>query len=124
MKYKNLFKVLILVVICITHVEVSDYFDVHWIFMYVGMITGLFLFISYGLIDEIDKSKKVKDIEYPKEILDGNKFMKILIKCGVSMDDIKNREWFITELEPHKYHCIGYHPVAMRIDIIKDKIVV
>ena len=53
-----------------------------------------------------------------------NKFMKILIKCGVTLDLLANYDWFITELKPHKYHCIGYHPTAKRIDIIKEYVVV
>jgi len=53
-----------------------------------------------------------------------NKFMKTLIACGVTHEQLKDYEWSIDELEPHKYHCIGVHPVAKRIDIIKSGIVV
>ena len=53
-----------------------------------------------------------------------NKFMKILIACGVTFNLLKDYEWDITELEPHKYHCVSVHPVARRIDIIKENIVV
>ena len=50
--------------------------------------------------------------------------MKTLISCGVTLDQLANYEWFIEELEPHKYHCTGYHPVAARIDIIKENVVI
>jgi hypothetical protein len=53
-----------------------------------------------------------------------NKFMKILIACGVTIEQLKDYEWSIEEIEPHKYNCIGIHPVARRIDIIKEKIVI
>ena len=53
-----------------------------------------------------------------------NKFMKVLIKCGVSLEDLVDREWFIEEIEPHKYHCTGYHPTLLRMDIIKTNIFV
>ena len=51
-----------------------------------------------------------------------NKFMKILIACGVTLEQLKDFEWYVEELEPHKYHCIGFHPIARRIGIIKDNI--
>jgi len=60
----------------------------------------------------------------PKEIPSGDKFMKILIACGVDYENLRDREWFITELEPHKYHCTGYHPILLRMDIIKENVVV
>ena len=50
--------------------------------------------------------------------------MKVLIACGVTFELLRDYEWDIVELEPHKYHCIGVHPVAKRIDIIKEKVVV
>jgi hypothetical protein len=53
-----------------------------------------------------------------------NKFLKILIACGVTFELLRDFEWYIEELGPHKYHCIGYHPVAKRHDIIKDNIFV
>lgn len=53
-----------------------------------------------------------------------NKFMKILIKCGISLDKLENYEWYVEEIAPHKYHCTGYHPVNKRIDIIKSNIVI
>ncbi len=54
-----------------------------------------------------------------------NKFMKILIACGVTLEQLRDYEWEVTELEKrHKYHCIGVHPVAKRIDIVKDKVFV
>lgn len=53
-----------------------------------------------------------------------NQFMKILIACGVSYELLRDYEWDITELKPHKYHCIGVHPVAKRIDIIKENIII
>ena len=56
--------------------------------------------------------------------LSNNKFMKILIACGVTVEQLTDFEWFVDELEPHKYHCIGYHPIASRIDIIKSNIVI
>ena len=53
-----------------------------------------------------------------------NKFMKVLIACGVTFELLRDYEWDVVELEQHKYHCIGVHPVAKRIDIIKEKVVV
>jgi len=53
-----------------------------------------------------------------------DKFLKILIACGIGYEDLKSREWFIEEIEPHKYHCAGYHPTLLRMDVIKDNIVV
>lgn len=53
-----------------------------------------------------------------------NKFVKILIACGVTYELLRDYEWDIEELSPHKYHCIGVHPVAARIDIIKSFIVI
>ena len=50
--------------------------------------------------------------------------MKVLIACGVTFELLKDYEWDVVELESHKYHCIGVHPVAKRIDIIKEKVVV
>ena len=52
--------------------------------------------------------------------IDGNKFLKILIECGISYEQLKDYEWSIEECAPHKYHCIGVHPVAKRIDVIKE----
>ena len=46
-----------------------------------------------------------------------NKFMKILIACGVTFEQLQDREWFIEEIEPHKYQCTGYHPNMLRIVI-------
>ncbi len=51
-----------------------------------------------------------------------NKFMKILIACGVTLEQLQDYEWDVETLAPHKYHCVGVHPVAKRIDIIKEKI--
>ena len=53
-----------------------------------------------------------------------NKFVKILIACGVTFDLLRDYEWDVIELEPHKYQCVGVHPVAKRIDIIKENIVI
>lgn len=53
-----------------------------------------------------------------------NKFMKILIACGATLEQLKDFKQYIEELEPHKYHCTGYHPVLRRIDIIKENIVI
>lgn len=53
-----------------------------------------------------------------------NKFMKTLIVCGVSFELLRDYEWSIDQIGNHKYHCIGVHPVAKRIDIIKDGIVI
>ena len=52
-----------------------------------------------------------------------NKFMKILIACGVTMSQLTDYEWYVTEVEPNKYHCEGFHPVSGRIGIIKSNIV-
>lgn len=54
----------------------------------------------------------------------GDKFMKILIACGIQYEQLRDWTWDIIELAPHKYHCIGCHPVAKRIDVIKENIVV
>lgn len=62
--------------------------------------------------------------DYEGKEIDNNKFMKILIACGVTYEQIKDFTWYIEEIEPHKYHCNGYHPVARRISIIKENIVV
>jgi len=53
-----------------------------------------------------------------------NKFMKILIACGVTFELLKDFEWDVEEIEPHYYHCIGVHPVAKRIDLYKDNVVI
>ena len=53
-----------------------------------------------------------------------NKFMKILIACGVTFELLRDYEWDVIELDVHKYHCIGVHPVAARIDIIKENIII
>lgn len=53
-----------------------------------------------------------------------NKFMKILIACGVTFELLRDYEWDVVELAPNKYHCIGVHPVAKRIGIIKENIVI
>jgi hypothetical protein len=53
-----------------------------------------------------------------------NRFMKILIACGVTYEQLMNYIWEVNEIEPHKYHCIGSHPVAKRIDIIKNNIII
>lgn len=49
-----------------------------------------------------------------------NNFMKILIGCGATLEQLKNYEWFIDKIDNNKYHCIGYHPVAARIDLISE----
>lgn len=53
-----------------------------------------------------------------------NKFMKILIACGVTFELLRDYEWDVIELSPHEYHCIGVHPVRKRIGIIKQNIVI
>lgn len=53
-----------------------------------------------------------------------NKFMKVLIACGVTFELLRDYEWDVVELKPHQYHCTGVHPVAKRIDIIKENIFV
>ncbi len=53
-----------------------------------------------------------------------NKFMKTLISCGVTFELLRDYEWDVVQLDRHKFHCIGVHPVAKRIDIIKDNIVI
>jgi 5,10-methenyltetrahydromethanopterin hydrogenase len=72
---------------------------------------------------KIAKGEKVDEL-INKEITDGNLFMKILIACGCSIDQLTHYQWFIKEIHRHEYHCTGYHPVASRIDIIKANIVV
>lgn len=57
-------------------------------------------------------------------VTDPNKFMKILIKCGVGIEELTNYKWYITQVGLAKYECNGYHPVASRILIIKDNIVI
>jgi len=70
---------------------------------------------------------KHKNKEKVDEI-SGNKFHKILLKCVDEEDQVllldPNWEWSIEELAPHKYHIIGVHPVARRMDYIKENIVV
>jgi len=57
--------------------------------------------------------------------IDNNKFMKILIKCGVTLEQLQDYVWYVEEVdEPHKFYCSGFHPVAARIGITKSKIVV
>lgn len=53
-----------------------------------------------------------------------NKFMKILIACGVTFELLRDYEWSVEQIGSHKYHCIGVHPVGKRIDIIKDSIII
>ena len=53
-----------------------------------------------------------------------NKFMKILIACGVTYDLLIDYEWEIEEIGIHKYHCIGSHPVLRRLSFIGENIVI
>lgn len=53
-----------------------------------------------------------------------DKFMKILIACEITYEQLRDWSWEIEEIKPHKYHCIGCHPIAARIDVIKENIVV
>lgn len=83
---------------------------------------------SYSAIEIKDailiaKGEKVDEL-INKEITDGNLFMKILIACGCSIDQLNHYQWYIKEIHRHEYHCTGYHPVASRIDIIKANIVI
>lgn len=55
---------------------------------------------------------------------DPNKFMKILIACGVTYEQMRDYNWEVTQLELHKYRCDGVHPVAARISIKKDNVVI
>lgn len=58
------------------------------------------------------------------EDISGDKFMKILIACGIQYEQLRDWSWEVIKLAPHKYHCIGSHPVVARIDVIKENIVV
>ena len=53
-----------------------------------------------------------------------NQFMKVLIACGLTLEQLRDFEWFITNDGPGSYHCIGYHSVLPRIDIIKHDIII
>lgn len=86
----------------------------------VGILLGFLLYINL-----VEKPSKKKDIwKLEKDPIPPNKFMKILIACGVEYKELKEYTWEIIEIEPHRYHCIGNHPVAKRIDIIKENIVI
>ena len=83
---------------------------------------------SYSL-SNIKHSLSIAKGEYPdklinKEVTDPNKFMKILVECGVNLEQLKDYKWFVNELHANEYHCTGYHPMAARIDIIKSEIVI
>jgi multisubunit Na+/H+ antiporter MnhE subunit len=79
------------------------------------ILTGLFWILISSIIKEVN-------VKNSKDIISGDKFMKILIACEVPYELLKDYKWTITELKPHKYHCIGDHPIAKRIDIIKSEI--
>ncbi len=80
-----------------------------------------------NFFDNFNKRAKIKKeldkLLEKKFITNCNEFMKILIACGVSYNLLDNYDWTIEELSTHKYHCIGVHPVAKRIDIIKENII-
>lgn len=57
-------------------------------------------------------------------VTDPNKFMKILIACGVDLERLKDYEWSIQELRRHEYQCTGVHPVAARIDLFKRNVII
>lgn len=69
---------------------------------------------------------KLKSIAPWTTPMDNNKFMKVLIACGVTYEQLRDYEWFIEPYNgiPHKYHCMGFHPTFARIDIIKENIIV
>lgn len=71
----------------------------------------------------IARGEKVDEL-VNKDIEGGNKFMKILIACGITLEQMRDYEWYVRELHAHEYHCTGYHPVAARIDVIKSGIVI
>ncbi|MCK9574705.1 MAG: hypothetical protein WC979_03385 [Candidatus Pacearchaeota archaeon] len=52
------------------------------------------------------------------ETISANQFMKILVACGATLEQITDWRWEI-ELgdKPQSYHCIGCHPVAKRLDL-------
>lgn len=73
--------------------------------------------------EQQDRSGYSKDLD--GKPIDNNKFMKILIACGVTQEQMKDYTWFVTEMDKkHKYECAGFHPVAKRINIIKENIIV
>lgn len=83
---------------------------------------------SYS-ITEINDAIKIARGEKVDELVNldvegGNKFMKILIACGITLDQMRDYEWYVRELHKHEYHCTGYHPVPARIDVIKSGIVI
>jgi len=72
---------------------------------------------------KIARGEKVDEL-INKDLVDGNEFMKVLIACDVTIEQLKDRTWFVKELHRHEYHCTGYHPIGGRIDIIKSGIVI
>jgi hypothetical protein len=50
--------------------------------------------------------------------------MKILIKCDIKIQLLADFTWIVLQLGPTEYQCTGYHPVAARLDIIKDNIII
>ena len=54
----------------------------------------------------------------------GNKFMKVLIACGVTLEQMRDYTWTVEQIGPHAYTVDGVHPVAARIRITKPVIVI
>lgn len=49
---------------------------------------------------------------------------KILVACGVTEWQLEHYSWFVEDIGANKYHCIGYHPVSKRIDIIRENVTI
>lgn len=91
-------------------------------------IDATLLSSGYSVV-EIRDAIAIAKGEKPDELVnvdlaDGNIFMKVLIACGITTDQLKDYQWYIKEIHRHEYHCTGYHPVCARIDVIKSGIVV
>ena len=61
-----------------------------------------------------------------KPVTDVNKFKRIL--CATILDTQvlldPNWTWYVDEVGSHKYEVNGYHPVASRILVIKENLIV
>ena len=62
----------------------------------------------------------------PKYTRDANNFMKILIACGATIDQLQDWTWEIEcdDVNTNNYRCIGCHPVVARIDLYGKNIVI
>lgn len=91
-------------------------------FGFCAIVNGALILFIVNLWCLVNQAEKRTE---PKQKMNHNQFHKILVNC---IEDIKvlsdpNWHWEIEQLEQHKYHVIGSHPVARRIDVIKMVIV-